>query len=237
MTTRPCCVLLLVLLTGPLAWTSTVIQEDVSTLLTGRAVTTLTEGKIVPWTKGIDGKGLGDGFMTESAAAANGDKDVKALPDDGCFKATVSHPFVRLNFTDGDAKSPQTRSVEGEGQFTIPVVPRQYRRMLVFMTSAEGPSQLRFKLAYANGTVEQCVVKLPDYFFDAPAGDSNVFSLATDLPKWNATGRIPLHEFNHHYLHGVDLHPDASKKLLSVLVHKTPPGYLVFWGATGVTAD
>jgi len=234
---RTRCAILLILLTGPLARASEFIQEDLSTLLTGRAVTTLTNGKLVPWTKGIDGNGLGDGYMTESAAATNGDQNVKSLPGDGCFQATAAHPFIRLNFTDADGKSPQTRSVEGEGEFTIPVAPRQYQRMLVFMTSAEGPSQLHFELAYADGTVEQREVKLPDYFYDAPAGDPDVFSLATDLPKWNAAGRIPPHEVNHHYLHGVDVHPDAARKLVSVRVHKTAPGYLVFWGATGVTAE
>jgi len=44
-----------------------------------------------------------------------------------------------------------------------------------------------------------------------------------------------MREKNHHYIHGVDLHPDAAKKLVSVHLAKTAPGYLVFWGATGVT--
>jgi len=50
-----------------------VIQVDVRGLLTGRAVTTLTDGKIVPWTQGVDGGGRGDGYMTVEAAVANGD--------------------------------------------------------------------------------------------------------------------------------------------------------------------
>jgi hypothetical protein len=78
-------------------------------------------------------------------------------------------------------------------------------------------------------------VLLPDYYNDVLVGDTNVFSLATDLAKWNASGRMT--EQNHHNIHGVDLRPDARKELDSVQVGKTSPGYLVFWGTTGVTAD
>ena len=208
---------------------------DVRAVLTGRTVTTLTDGKLVPWTKGVDGAGRADGYMTQEAAVANGDKNARALPGDGCFKATAVHPYVRLNFTNADGKSFQTRSVEGAGEFVFPVPGKQYKRMLVFMTSAEGPSDLQFKLAYADGTVEQRAVLLPDYYNAAPATNTNLFSLATDLAKWDTAGRM--RERNHHYIHGVDLRPDARKALVSVQLGKTAPGYFVFWGATGVTAD
>jgi hypothetical protein len=235
MTTRILCAILFCLRIGLSVQASEVIQVDVRPMLTGRAVTTLTGGKLVPWTKGVDGAGRADGYMTLEASVANGDKNAKALPGDGCFKATAAHPFVRLNFTNADGKGSQTRNVEGEGGFALPVPGKQYKRMLVFMASAEGPSHLRFKLGYADGTFEQREVLLPDYYNDAPAGDPNIFSLAADLAKWNASGRMT--ERDHHHIHGVDLHPDARKKLVSVSVSKTAPGYLVFWGATGVTTN
>ena len=65
-------------------------------------------------------------------------------------------------------------------------------------------------------------------------GDTNVFSLAKNLPKWDLAGRMK--EQDHHYLHGVDVHPNAGKELVSVQVTKPAPAYVVFWGATGVTA-
>jgi hypothetical protein len=235
MTARTLCAILFNLLIGLSVHASEVIQMDVRPILTGRAVTTLTDGKLVPWTKGVDGAGRADGYMTLEASVVNGDKNAKALPGDGCFKTTAVHPFVRLNFTNADGKGFQTRSVEGEGEFAFPVPARRYKKMLVFMTSAEGPSHLRFKLAYVDGMVEQREILLPDYYNDAPAGDTNVFSLATDLAKWDSSGRMK--EPGHHYIHGVDLHPAAGKELVSVQVGKTAPGYLVFWGATGVTTD
>jgi hypothetical protein len=227
--------ILFCLLTSLSAHASDVIQIDVRPILTGRAVTTLTDGKLVPWTKGIDGRGRADGYLTLEAAVANGDTNVNALPGDGAFKADSAHPFVQLNFSNADGKSPQTRGVEGAGEFTFPVPTNQYKSMLVFMTSSEGPSHLHFELTYADGTLDQRDILLPDYYNDAPVGDRSLFSLAKDLPKWDATGRM--REKNHHYIHGVDLHPDAAKKLVSVHVAKTASGYLVFWGATGVTAN
>jgi hypothetical protein len=214
---------------------SDVIQVDVRPILTGRAVTTLTGGTLVPWTKGVDGAGRADGYMTLEAAVVNGDKNAKALPGDGCFQATAAHPFVQLHFTNADGRGFQTRSVEGEGEFAFPVPDKRYERMLLFMTSAEGPSHLAFKLCYADGTIEQRQVRLPDYYNDAPAGDTNVLSLATDLAKWDATGRMT--ERNHHHIHGVELHPDAGRELVSVKVAKAASGYLVFWGATGVAVN
>ena len=198
MNTRTFCAILFCLLMGLSVRAADVVQVNVRSILTGRAVTTLTEGKLVPWTKGVDGGGRADGYMTLQASVANGDKNAKALPDDGGFPATAAHPFVRLNFSNADGKGFQTRSVEGEGSFSFPVPDKRYKRMLIFLTSAEGPSHLRFKLTYADGTFEQRDVLLPDYFNDPPAGSTNVFSLAADLAKWNAADKMT--EKDHHHI-------------------------------------
>jgi hypothetical protein len=235
MTTRTLGTLLFILLTALSLHASDAIQIDVRPILTARAVTTLTDGKLVPWTSGVDGRGRADGYLTLEAAVANGDTNTTALPGDGAFKANSTHPFVQLNFSNSDGQSPQTRGVEGAGEFAFPVPTNQYQSLLVFLTSSEGPSHLHFELTYSDGALDQRDILLPDYYNDIPAGDPNLFSLAKDLPKWDATGRMK--EKNHHYIHGVNLHPDAAKKLVSVHLAKTAPGYLVFWGATGVTND
>jgi hypothetical protein len=175
---------------------SEVIQIDVRPVLTGRAVTTLTDGKLVHWTQGIDGGGRADGYMTREASAANGDTNALALPGNGTFEATAAHPLVQLNFSNDDGTAFQTRGVQGAGEFVFTVPAKHYQKMLLFLTSAEGPSQLHFKLAYADGAVEERDVLLPDYYYDAPAGDTNVFSLAKNLPKWDAVGKMA--ERDHH---------------------------------------
>jgi hypothetical protein len=235
MPARTHCTIISCLLFGLLVQAGEVIQVDVRPILTGRAVTTFTDGKLVPWTQGIDGGGRADGYLTLEASIATGDQHAKALPGDGCFTANAMHPFVRLNFANADGKNPQIRSVTGAGGFIFPVPDKRYQRMMVFLTSAEGPSHLRFRLTYADGTWELRDILLPDYYNAQPPGETNVFMLAADLAKWNAAGRMT--EPNHHQIHGVDLHPDARKELVSVRVDKTAPGYLVFWGATGVSAD
>ena len=236
MTARTLCAFWLLLSPAFLLPAAEVVQLDVRLVLDGRAVTTLTgTNALVPWTKGIDGGGHADGYMTAEAAAVNGDLNAHALPGDGSFAANDAHPFVKLNFSNADGKNPQVRSVARAGEFSFAVPTNRYQRLLVFMTSAEGPSHLNFTLTYADGTVEPRPVLLPDYY-NAPApGDTNTFCLATNLAKWNAAGRMV--ERDHHNIHGVVIRPDAGKVLVSVRVEKTAPGYLVFWGATGVTAD
>src|ERR1017187_6977137 len=73
MTTRILLALLSCPLLGASSQASEVVQVDVRSALTGRAVTILTNGKLVPWTKGVDGSGLADGFMTAEASVVNGD--------------------------------------------------------------------------------------------------------------------------------------------------------------------
>ena len=50
------------------------------------------------------------------------------------------------------------REVAGEGEFAFPVPARRYKKMLVFMTSAEGPSHLRFKLAYGRAARDTAAI-------------------------------------------------------------------------------
>src|SRR6266478_1032815 len=87
MTARTLNFILICLLTGLSTHASNVIQIDVRPILTGRAVTTFTDSKLVPWTKGVDGRGRADGYLTMEAAIANGDTNANALPGDGSFKA------------------------------------------------------------------------------------------------------------------------------------------------------
>jgi hypothetical protein len=98
----------------------TVVQVDVGALLDARPVTTLTAGKLVTWTMGIDGGGKGSGYLTMAAAHAVGDKNPKALPDTPLIPASGSRPDMLLHYSNDDGKGNQARVV-GNGELLIPV--------------------------------------------------------------------------------------------------------------------
>jgi MYXO-CTERM domain-containing protein len=209
-----------------------VVQIQVDALLDARAVTTLTGGRLVTWTVGIDGNGNSDGYMTAAASKFHGDPPtLKTLPDDGKFPADARHPEVMLHFSnDAPATSQQTHYVRGAGRFSFSVPPAVYSKMFLFVTSSEGSSSLRVSLTYAD-TADTISITVPDYYVDVPANDPVVFNLATNLPKWNQQNNVA--EANHHNLTGLEIHP-VGKTLSGVTIEKTAPGYLVFWGATGI---
>src|SRR3954471_5927887 len=87
------------------------IQINIDTLLNARPVTTLTHGKLVTWSKGIDGDGQGDGYLTMAAALFNKNKVANALPDNPRIEATPEHPSITLHYKNNDGTGYQTRFV------------------------------------------------------------------------------------------------------------------------------
>lgn len=73
------------------------------------------------------------------------------MADDGFFAASSEHPEVRLKYSNADGSNPQTRSVEGEGEFILAVPAKVYRSVVFFMTSSEGASRLTVSFEYADG--------------------------------------------------------------------------------------
>jgi hypothetical protein len=213
-----------------------VVQIAVDGLLDARAVTTLTGGRLVTWTVGIDGNGNSDGYMTTAASKFHGDPPtLKTLPDDGRFPADARHPEVVLHFSnDAPATTQQTHYVRGAGRFSFAVPPAVYSKVFLFVTSSEGSSSLRVSLMYADAT-DMISVTVPDYYVDVPPNDPVVFNLATNLPKWNQQNVVA--EANHHNLTGLEIHPASGKTLNGITVDKTAPGYFVFWGATGIAMN
>ena len=229
---RMAALLLALVTSGSLGGAAEVLQVDVRSILNSRSVSTFTDGTLVGWTRGIDGGGSADGYLTEEAARHVGDGGVKALPGNGFFPANAAHPEVQLNYSNADGRGNQTLCVAGAGGFLFKVPARNFSRMLLFMTSAEGPSQLTLTLYYSDGSEDRRKKLQPDYYNAPPVADRDFFVLAEGLAKWNAANRIA--ETSHHYIHGLDLNPNTAKKLTGVRVDKARPGYLVFWGATGV---
>lgn len=205
-----------------------VIQVDVSSLLNARAVTTLTNGKLVTWTRGVDSA---DGYLTMAAALAVGNKNPKALPDNPLIPASESRPAMLLHYSNDEGVKDQTRVVD-KGDFTIPVPMRKYRGMYLALTSAGGACDLKFELNYAQGTPETRKFRIPDYFNDIPAKNPNFSYVVHDLGKWAPNNHV--NEAGHHNIHAINLTPDATRELTSIKVIKDDGKYLVFWGATGV---
>jgi hypothetical protein len=209
-----------------------VVQIDVKSILNTRSVTTLTDNKLVPWIKGIDGGGDFSGYMTMAASLFNKDQNPKALPDNATFAANNTHPEFKLNYSNENGTDNQTRYVIGVGEFTVTVPERKYSKMYLFLTSAEGSSPLTCILTYDDGA-ETHKYELPDYYVDLPANDPNFCYVATNLAKWTKNGGMA--EADHHNIDALNVHPNGDKILKSVKVQKTQAaGYLVFWGATGV---
>jgi hypothetical protein len=207
------------------------IQIHIDTLLNARPVTTLTHGKLVTWTKGIDGDGQGDGYLTMAAALFNGDKDPHALPDNSFISATPQHPAIELHYKNKDGIKYQAHYVSGAGSFAFYVPQKKYMEMYLSLTSAEGGSQLQFELTYKDG-VEIKDFWLPDYYNDIVARDTCLSYVVHDLGKWNNQNIMV--EKNHHNIDALNIYPDPKRVLVHIKVKKGVEGYLVFWAATGV---
>jgi hypothetical protein len=210
-----------------------VVQVPLGQLLTARTVTTLTQGKLVPWTEGSRG-GNKDGFMTAAASKfLNQPATLKTLPDDGMFAADARHPQVRLNFSnDADPMSHQTFWIaRTAGTFMFPVPAATYSKMFLFFSSGDATTALTITLGY--GAATQVVnVTVPDFFNSPLPTDPVLFNLAPDLPNWYQNGMV--YEVAHHNICGVELQPMAGMVLQDIKVDKAVGGFLTFYGATGI---
>jgi hypothetical protein len=207
------------------------VQFNISILLNARPVTVLYNNRPITWTKGIDGNGIGDGYLTLSAAISNGDKNPHALPDDPLFPANNSHPEIKLHYSNQDSLRNQACAILGESEVQFLVPQSKYKDIYLALTSSEGASTLKVHFKYTDG-IEVKDFVLPDYYMDIKADDPNLCYLAHDLAKWGNKNNMA--EKDHHNIDLLKIHPDPSRKLKSVTISKSKPGYLMFWAATGV---
>jgi len=210
------------------------VQVDVSKILNARAVTTLTDGKVVPLQTGIAGS---EGMATQAAAVSLKGKAEAALPNDGIFPANADHPEVVLHFSNADGSGFQVLYLAQEGEFSFDVPLKKYSKMFLCLTSgAAGPAPLKVTLIYQDGTTEVRDIVCPDWWNnldDKNNPNKDIVYIAFNMDKWGRENRV--HEKEHHHIFGIDVHPAPDKVLASIKVHKTRP-VVCFWGATGVTA-
>jgi hypothetical protein len=207
-----------------------VIQFDITHVLNARPVTTLTNGKLITWTKGIDGGGKGDGYLTRSAAFFDKQDSAHALPDNALFPANDQHPTIRLHYSNRDSLYRQTCSMSGEDAVEFVVPKAKYKALFFALTSAEGASALSVTLTYFKGD-EVKLVSVPDYYADIPAETTNLCYLAHNLAKWGPTNQMT--EKGHHNIDLLKIAADPSKVLTKIRISKEEKGYVVFWAAAG----
>lgn len=208
-----------------------VVQFNINDLLNARPVTTLTDGKLAKWTKGIDGNGLGDGYLTLSAALFNGDKDPHALPDNPIYPATDSHPEIKLYYDNTDSLTNQAWAISGAGSSGLDVPEAKYKSIYIAATSSEGSSSLKIQLNYQDGDEEKDFT-VPDYYADVLPGDPTFSYLVHDLAKWGNKNNMT--EKDHHNIDLIKVIPNPARKLISIDIKKGTAGYLVIWGIVGL---
>ena len=205
-----------------------VIQADIQSLLNARIVTTLSNNKLVLWTESLDAGT--SGMATQAAVRSNGDTTSIALPDEGVFSANEFHPKVVLNYSNAKATGFQARRSIDVDSFTVVTPKKKYEKVFLFCMSGNGKSNLSLQLIYSDKTVESCERYVPDWFFDLKPTDTNLCVLAKNMGKWDKTNKLM--EADHHYIHGVILQPNPSKKLVSISVKKEKEAVLTLWGVT-----
>lgn len=225
---------LLLLVVFPARHQTQTVQFDISKILNARPVSTLKNNHITKWTTGIDGGGLGDGYLTFSAALFNGDKEPHALPDNPVFGATDKHPEIKLHYSNSDSAHSQTCNIKGADSVSFAVPQRSYKAVYFALTSSEGPSQLRIGLVYKTGTVVKDRT-LPDYYDDIKPDNPVLSYLADDLAKWGNNNNMT--EKDHHNIDVLKIETDPARILKSISIAKEKAGYLVFWAAAGVAVN
>lgn len=210
------------------------IQFNISKILNARPVSTLKNNHITKWTTGIDGGGLGDGYLTFSAALFNGDKEPHTLPDKPVFAAAEKHPEIKLHYSNDDSIHNQTCNLKGKDSVSFAVPQQRYRAVYLALTSSEGPSQLHIKLTYKTGIIVKDFA-LPDYYDDTSPDNPTLSYLAHDLAKWGNNNNMT--EKDHHNIDVLKVETDPASILKSISITKEKGGYLVFWAAAGTTAN
>lgn len=205
-----------------------VIQANIKSLLNARIVTTYSNNKLALWTDALD---AGDsGMATQAAVFTTGDKTSIALPDNGVFLADEFHPKVVLNYSNAQATGFQVRRSKAVDSFSISTPKNKYEKAFLFCMSGNGTSTLKVQLNYSDKTFETCDRIVPDWYNELKPTDVNFCYLAKNMGKWSKTNKLM--EADHHYLIGVIIRPDETKKLTSVVVNKGKKGVMTLWGVT-----
>jgi hypothetical protein len=207
------------------------VQIDLGKLLNARVVITQKDGRLQMADHGLDRSDTSI-LIIQSAAEISGAGKLTPLPDSGFFAANNEHPDVQLPYGTVGGGPQVHQSQDKTETYTVPVPPDHYIQMQLFFISAAGPTPISVTLQYADGSSDQRVTQVPDFFFLPKAADIGWFVLAGDFGKVNRKGLMT--ESVHHYIHGFELNPDSTRVLRQIEVSKKDSGsVLSLFGATG----
>jgi lysophospholipase L1-like esterase len=210
---------------------SRTIQFEAKPVLNARAVTTLANGKLITWNKGIDG--TWSGLATRLAADAMGSAGKVALPDDGVFPGNPFHPMVKLNFSNDDPTGNQVRYTDrnASDSYSLDIAEDFYSNLSLFFMSAFGASEINVEISYDDKTTELKHYLVEDWATRISENETK-YLLSANLAKWGP--RNTELEKDHHYLMGINLKPASTRKVARVTILKPASATsLTFWGATG----
>jgi len=109
------------------------------------------------------------------------------MADDPLIPPTGDDPPLRLWYSNADDSSPQARKMRGQTSFSFQVPPGKYSRMLVFLTSSEGSSDMTFELNYDSGPAGMRDVVLPEWYFLSLEPGTGHVARHRNTPIWVMT--------------------------------------------------
>lgn len=197
-----------------------IVQVNLEKLLNARVVITQKDGQLQLSDHALDkGNSI---LITKAAAEVSNAGQLNPLPSSSLIAANERHPEVKLHYADGDGGPQVCRISAHEETVACPVPANHYTQMQAFFISANGPTPIVVTLHYADGSTSQRTTRVPDWFFLPEQSDTQLFVLVADFGKVDSKGHKT--EANHHYIHGFDLKPDATKILQSIEIQKEPSG-------------
>jgi len=197
-----------------------------------RPLSTLTNGKIITWTTGIDGGGRGDGYLTHAAALFNSDKEPHALPDSSLIPANEQHPAIKLHYDNADDQHNQTYNMAGEDSVKFNFSDRKCDTIYLALTSSEGPSDISVTFGHKFSPPVTKSFVVPDYYDDIKPNNSDFCYLVHDLAKWGPKNNMT--EKDHHNIDLLKIDVSHQTYIRSITIKKGKRGYLVFWAAAAV---
>ncbi|MDR3792819.1 MAG: hypothetical protein P4L03_05495 [Terracidiphilus sp.] len=213
---------------------ATLVQIDVSSVLNDRVVFTQHEGQLQPAQHSLNVTD-GSALITKGAAVVAQSGELTALPDNDLIPANIRHPSIQLHYAQTNGGAQVHRTTARTETYGFPVTPQCYGQVQLIFASANGETPLVVQLYYSDGTVAKISTTVPDFYFLPNGEDLRWFALVSDFGKVNLKGKMT--ETTHHYLHGFDLRPDPTKKLLKIeIVKQESNSVLNFFGATGLVA-